>query len=179
MADKIFTRSGSNRGSIDVDLTVFRDNGDGSFDESVAADLMVWDTGTLAWRKATRADLSAASAETSTIYSGTTALTPAFQLANIAASQTDSAIVAAVSLKQIRVVAAVMVCGGTATTFTFNSKPGGAGAAVSMLFANAANGGAVLPFNPVGWFQTGIGEGLSATTGSGSTTGVQVVYVTV
>lgn len=179
MADKIFTRSGANRGAIDLDLTVFRDNGDGSFDESVAADMMVWDTGTLAWRKATSADLRSASQETSTIYSGTTALTPLFAFANIAASATDSSLVAAVASAKIRVVAALVVTGATATNVTFNTKPGGAGTAISMLFANAANGGAVLPFNPVGWFQTSAGEGLTATTGSGSTTGIQIVYVTV
>lgn len=179
MADKIFIRSGTNRGAVDVDVTNFRDLGDGSYDEPVAADLYMWDTGTLAFRKVTGADLAAGSAETSTIYSGVTALTPLFAFANIAASQTDTAIVAAVAAKQIRVVSAVMVCDGTATNFTFNSKSGAAGTAISMLFANGANGGAVLPFNPVGWFQTVSGEGLSATTGGGSTTGVQVVYVTV
>lgn len=96
--------------------------------------------------------------------------------ANIAAGTTDGSLVAAVSGKRIAVLAAAFVAGGTATNATFNSKPGGAGSAVSMTFANAANGGAVLPFNPHGWFLTKTGEGLTLTTGAGSTTGVQVQY---
>ena len=48
--------------------------------------------------------------------------------------------------------------------------------AITCLFANAANGGAVLPFNPHGWALTKTGEGLTLTTGAGSTTGVQVQY---
>lgn len=108
-----------------------------------------------------------------------TALTPTFALANIAASQTDANVVTAVSGKRIRVIGLVVMAGGTATNVTFNSKPGGSGVAISMLFACGANGGAVLPFNPVGWFQTVSGEGLTVTTGSGATTGIQVVYIEV
>jgi hypothetical protein len=37
----------------------------------------------------------------------------------------------------------------------------------------------LLPYNPVGWFETVSGQGLSATTGAGSTTGIQIVYVEV
>lgn len=106
-------------------------------------------------------------------------LTPKFAVANIAASTTDGAVVAAVATKKIRVLAAVVLAGGTATSITFNSKPGGAGTAISPLFANGVNGGEVLPFSPVGWFETVAGEGLSATTGAGSTTGIQVVYIEV
>lgn len=102
---------------------------------------------------------------------------PGRAFANVAASQTDAAVVAAVAGKKIRVVAVAFVCGATATNATFNSKPSGAGSAISMLFANAQNGGAVLPPNEYGWFETSAGEGLSLTTGTGSTTGVQVTYV--
>lgn len=98
--------------------------------------------------------------------------------ANVAASQTDSSIVAAVSGKVIRVLAMVAVAGGTATNLTFNTKPAGAGTAISPLFANGINGGEVLPFNPSGWFETNSGEGLTVTTGAGSTTGILVVYMT-
>lgn len=98
--------------------------------------------------------------------------------ANVAASQTDSSIVAAVAGKVIRVLAVVAVAGGTATNLTFNTKPSGAGTAISPLFANGINGGEVLPFNPSGWFQTNSGEGLTVTTGAGSTTGILVTYVT-
>jgi hypothetical protein len=121
----------------------------------------------------------AASPETGSVYNGTTALTPKRTFANVAASATDSSVVAAVTSKKIRVLAAVFMAGGTATDLTFNSKPGGAGAAISCQFANGINGGATLPFNPSGWFETVAGEGLTVTTGAGSTTGIQITYVEV
>lgn len=99
---------------------------------------------------------------------------------NIATGQTDSVIVAAVTGKKIRVVALVMVAGALATDVTFNTKGGGAGAAVTPLFSNAGHGGAVLPENRLGWFETITGEALTATTGAGgSTTGILVDYVEV
>jgi len=100
-----------------------------------------------------------------------------YAVANVSAGQTDAEIVAATAGKRVRVLAVAFVCGGTATSATFNTKPSGSGTAISPAFQNGANGGAILPFNPVGWFQTGSGEGLSLTTGSGSTTGVLVVHV--
>jgi hypothetical protein len=96
---------------------------------------------------------------------------------NITASATDSSIVASVATKKIRVVCLTMVTGATATNITFNSKPAGAGTAISPLFANAANGGAVLPLNPMGWFESNAGEGLTATTSAGSSIGVILGYV--
>ena len=100
---------------------------------------------------------------------------PKSAFANVAASQTDSQIVAAVAGKHIRVLAYIVQCGGTATTILFSS----ASSAISPTFANAANGGSVVPFNPVGWFETNAGEALNVTTGAGSTTGVLVRYVEV
>ena len=98
---------------------------------------------------------------------------------NISAGSTDATVVSAQASKKIRVLAFAAVCGATATNLTFNSKPGGAGSPISMTFQNAANGGEVLGMNPLGWFDTNTGEGLSATTGGGSQTGVQVVYTLV
>lgn len=113
------------------------------------------------------------------ITAGTTFLVVKRALANIAASTTDSVVVAAVTGKQIHVLSVAVLTGGTATTCTFNSKGAGAGTAISMQFQNGANGGAVLPYNPKGWFVTAVGEGLTATTGAGSQTGIQVTYVEV
>lgn len=98
--------------------------------------------------------------------------------ANIAASSTDGDLsIPAVAGKRVVLLACAFVAGGTATNATFNSKPSGSGgSAITCLFANAANGGAVLPFNPHGWALTKTGEGLTLTTGTGSTTGVQVQY---
>lgn len=91
---------------------------------------------------------------------------------NVAASQTDTAIVAAVSGKKIRVLSCAVSCGGTASTVTFNSKSGGAGTAISATFNNSI----VMPFDSTGWFLTNTGEGLSVSTGAGSTTGIQIDY---
>ena len=99
--------------------------------------------------------------------------------ANIAASQTDAAVVAAVSGYKIRVLAYTLMAGGTATNVTFNSKPGGAGTAISCLHACNANGGITTHEAGGGWFETIASEGLSVTTGAGSTTGIQVIYVEV
>lgn len=99
--------------------------------------------------------------------------------ANVAAASTDSNIVTAVSQMAIKVVSVAFVTGGTSTTSTFNSKGSGAGTAISCLFANGANGGAVLSRNEDGWFITNTSEALTLTTGSGSSTGVLVNYILV
>jgi hypothetical protein len=99
--------------------------------------------------------------------------------ANVAAGQTDSSVVSAVAGKRLRVIAAAVMTAATATNVTFNTKPSGAGSAISCLFACGINGGIVLPENGEGWFDTGVGEGLTVTTGAGSTTGIQVVYAEV
>ena len=95
--------------------------------------------------------------------------------ANIAASSSNSSIVALVASKKIRVLWVIFLAGATATDITLQSN----NTAISPLFANGANGGAVLPFNPFGWLETASGEALKATTGAGSTTGIAVGYVEV
>jgi hypothetical protein len=129
--------------------------------------------------RAATTDNVGAKLATDAIMNGTSALTPKFAFANVAAAQTDSNVVTAVANKKIRVLQTHVVTGATATNITFNSKPAGAGTAISSLAANAANGGSVRPFSPIGWFETVAGEGLTVTTGAGSTTGIEVVYVEV
>lgn len=92
--------------------------------------------------------------------------------ANIAASATATSVISAVSGKVLRIHAVAMVTGATATNATFNS----ATTAISCLFANGANGGAVLPFLERGWFETTSGAALTVTTGAGATTGFQIIY---
>lgn len=96
-------------------------------------------------------------------------------LLNVAASATDTSLVAAVAGHVIRVISVYALAGGTATNLTFNS----ASTAISALLANDANGGEVLPRNVDGWFQTVAGEALTVTTGAGATTGLQVNYILV
>jgi hypothetical protein len=47
---------------------------------------------------------------------------------------------------------------------------------ISALMPLAANGGFVMPYSQVGWFQTNIGESLTINMSTGSSTGVQVVW---
>lgn len=108
-----------------------------------------------------------------------TALTPKFAKANVAAATTDGNIVTAVGGKKIRVLVFRLHAGGTATTVTFNSKPAGAGTAVSETFALGINGSHHGSYCVVGHFETTTGEGLTVTTGAGATTGIGVVYVEV
>jgi hypothetical protein len=99
--------------------------------------------------------------------------------ANVAQSQTDQSLVAAVAGFKIRVLSFIVMAGGTATTGQFNSKSANPGTAISQNFQCAANGGVCGNHNRHGWFETNAGEGLSFTTGAGSTVGVQFTYVLV
>lgn len=96
---------------------------------------------------------------------------------SIAQSQTDSVLVAAVAGSKLRVTAVLLNHGDTtASSVTFNSKGAGAGTAISPALKGPANGGFVVPWTKDGWFETLVGEGLTASTGGGSTTGVIVKY---
>lgn len=99
--------------------------------------------------------------------------------ANVNASQTDAAIIAAVTAKKLRILWIIALCDATATAFTLNSKGAGAGTAISSAIPNGANGGELAAVNPFGYFETASGEGLSVTTGAGSATGFNVGYIEV
>lgn len=94
---------------------------------------------------------------------------------NVAASTATGELVALTALKKIRVVDMVMLTGATATDSTFKS----ASTAISPVFANGANGGAVLHRNDDGWFETTAGVALNVTTGAGSSTGYLFHYILV
>ena len=104
---------------------------------------------------------------------------------SIVQSTTDGPIIAAVPNKAVRVLAIVMST-PTATPITFNSKPAGAGTAISPAVNLGANAPFVLPplnmpegTGPAGWWDTNSGEGLTATTGAGGTVTGEVIYDTV
>lgn len=91
----------------------------------------------------------------------------------IAASQTDSVLVAARTGFRIRVTAFAISCGGTASTVQFGSKlAAGATTAVSPVYQNSIS----QPEVKKGWFQTISGEGLVVSTGAGSNSGVIVIW---
>jgi hypothetical protein len=91
-----------------------------------------------------------ASGETSSIYDGSTALTPKFAVID-AASSGDNTLVAAVNPKKIRVLSLFLMA-AAAVTVRFESGAGGT--ALSGQMNVPANGGFSLPYNPVGWFET-------------------------
>lgn len=88
--------------------------------------------------------------ETSTIYNGTTALTPKFAIID-AATSGDNTLLAAVASKKIRVLSLFMVSAGTVNA---RFESGAGGTALSGQMNLIANSGFVLPYNPVGWFET-------------------------
>lgn len=120
-------------------------------------------------------DQAGAAHMTNVIMNDRTELTPKFKTVSVAASQTDSELVAAVTSKKLRVLAMVVSAGSTGSTQLFESG----GSTTKFELQPGANGGAVLGFNPVGWFETVAGENLTVTTGAGSTTKYLITYVEV
>jgi hypothetical protein len=111
--------------------------------------------------------------ESSSMRAAGIALTPKF--ATIAVSSSGATtIVAAVTSKKIRVVALQYVC-NAAVNVKFQShvtptdKTG--------LAYNGANGGIVLPYNPVGWFETVAGEALDINLSGAVAVGGSLTYL--
>jgi|SRR3990167_10503361 len=79
-----------------------------------------------------------------------TALTPQFAAIDVASSG-DNTVVAGVTGKKIRVVAAFLISAGTVNV---RFESGAGGTALTGQMNCIANMGFVLPFNPAGWFET-------------------------
>lgn len=97
----------------------------------------------------------------------------------VANNTTDSVLQAASTNNSIVVCAVFANCSNATgpATITFNSKGSGAGTAISPTFRIPTGGGFVLPFCEAGWFETSVGEGLTATSGAtNSDTAVIVVW---
>ncbi len=84
-------------------------------------------------------------------------------------------IVAAVPGKIIRVISLYMVVGG-AVNINWQSHTTTSDSDGVQDFAT--NGGIVLPFNPIGWFDTVAGEALDIVTSNGSQVGGNLTYAT-
>lgn len=96
----------------------------------------------------------------------------------INAGTTDGAIVSATAGSRIRVLSfALGGAAGGAGTLVFNTKPAGAGTAISPLYSLAINGSA-RESDINGLFQTAVGEGLTGTT-SGAPIFIRVTYILV
>lgn len=113
--------------------------------------------------------------ESSAMRIGGVQVTPKFVYEAVAASDTDEEIIAAVTSKKLRILSLVLIAGGTATDVTFESST----TTTKFKVTVGANGGVVLPFNPVGWFETAAGESLTVTTGAGSTIQITATYIEV
>jgi hypothetical protein len=112
---------------------------------------------------------------TDTIYNGTTALTPKF--ATIAASSSgNNTIVASVSSKKIRVLAAYLISNGTVNA---KWQSGASGTDLTGLAYLVANAGYVLPFNPTGWFETAATTLLNLNLSGAVAVGGSIVYIEV
>jgi hypothetical protein len=109
------------------------------------------------------------------IITGTREATPKFVSIHANGSGNNS-IVSAVSGKKIRVLAVWLVAAGTVNP-KFQSGAGGTdltGAANLV-----ANGGYVLPYNPVGWFETAASTLLNLNLSSGTYVDGSLVYIEV
>lgn len=98
--------------------------------------------------------------------------------ANVAASTTDATLVAAVTSKKL-LIRSVSISnqGATATDATLNTKPGGAGTAISEKITSNGYGGREKAPDDKGHYETAAGEGLTVTTGAGSTQGFAGTYI--
>ncbi len=91
-----------------------------------------------------------------------------------AASAGTTELIPAVSTAVFRVLSGYMLGGAVAASVTFKSGS----TTISPLFTQAANGGAVLPPNLWGWFQTtAMNEALNVLVSTSSDVGIIVNYI--
>jgi hypothetical protein len=113
--------------------------------------------------------------ESNQMTAGGSVVTPKF--VTIAASSSgNNTIVAAVTAKKIRVLAAVLMANGTVNA-KFQSGAGGTD--LSGLFYMVANTGAALPYNPAGWFETGSNTLLNLNLSAAIAVGGCITYIEV
>lgn len=165
--------------NLDIALTTLRDALRGGSSKTLTDVVTALGAVVLASGTALIGKVSA-SPETSTVYNGTTALTPRFAKVGTGSSG-DNTLVSAVTSKKLRVLACAIIWNAD-TNIYFHDN---AGTPVP-LFGDSTNtlgikagGGFVLPFNPAGWFETTAGQALvlnqsAANKGAGSLTYVEV-----
>lgn len=138
---------------------------EGDTDASITGTAMMWEDGsdtlravsaakplpvTQATAQAATTDTITAKLATDAIQNGTTALTPKFAVID-AATSGDNTLLAAVASKKIRVLSLYLVSAGTVNV---RFESGAGGTALSGQMNLVVNTGFVLPFNPIGWFET-------------------------
>ncbi len=116
-----------------------------------------------------------AALQSDVLMGGAAELTPKFAVVDFAVSG-DNTVIAAVAAKKIRVLAVFLVAAGTVQV-RFES---GAGAtALTGQMNLVANTGFVLPFNPLGWFQTAVNTLLNLELSAAVSVDGALVYVEV
>lgn len=113
--------------------------------------------------------------QTDVILSDTTALTPKFAVIDHATSG-DNTIVSAVASKKIRVLACFLVASGSVNA---RFESGASGTALTGQMNLTTNSGFVLPFNPVGWFETASNTLLNLELSGAVSVDGSIVYVEV
>jgi hypothetical protein len=153
----------------------------GAVEIAAAQTLAVTNAGTFATQATLQAGTAligkvSASPETSTIYDGSTALTPKFAVIS-ASTSGNNTIVAAVASKKIRVLAYNFI-GAGAVNGKFQSGASGTDL-TGLKYIAAAGGGICAPFNPAGWFETGSNTLLNLNLSGAVAVGGELVYVEV
>jgi hypothetical protein len=97
---------------------------------------------------------------TNVIHDGVTALTPKFAKIDVTSSGNNTLVAASVG-KKIRVLSMFMVSAGTVTARLESNDADDDGTELTGQMNLVANSGFTLPFNPVGWFETGAGQFLN------------------
>lgn len=97
-------------------------------------------------------DAVAVAQQSDALMSGLTAMTPKWAVIDHASSG-DNTVVSAVASNKIRVVAAFLVSAGSVNV---RFESGASGTALTGQMNLVANTGFVLPYNPLGWFETGV-----------------------
>lgn len=103
------------------------------------------------------------------------ALTPKYAVLDVGASGNNT-LIAAVASKKIRVLAAFLIAAGTVNV---RFQSGAGGTALTGQVNLVANAGFVLPFNPVGWFETAVNTLLNLELSAAVSVDGSLVYVEV
>ncbi len=113
--------------------------------------------------------------ESSQMTVGGTVVTPKFAAIG-ASSSGNNTIVAAVTSKKIRVLAAQLVANGSVNV---KWQSGASGTDLTGLAYLVVNTGYVLPFNPAGWFETGSATLLNLNLSAAVAVGGSITYIEV
>lgn len=167
----------NNIGDVDVASIAAGDNNIGNVDiDSIAAgDNNIGNVDIVTMPVAARTtDSVAAGLQTDALMNGLTALTPKFATI-VASSSGNTAVVAAVTSKKIRVLGFCFTVNGAVNVKWQSATTDKTG----LFYGDAAGKGKVLPFSPVGWFETASGEALNINLSGNVAVGGELMYVEV